>query len=174
MVLWNKVFRRETFKDVKFPVGRGIDDDTSVMHQIFHNANKLLYFNSEFYYYFYRVGSQTKSYDEKSVAKKIVDNAECRWERYIFAKEHPEYHDALKRLENVYISVTLKGLRFVYRHPDLFPEGFAESIYKRIKSINLPYSQLESDMFCKAKKVEYMLFKHCFPLYRFLAARVNK
>ena len=36
--LWNKVYRREMFKGVKFPIGRGLDEDFSIMHQVFHNA----------------------------------------------------------------------------------------------------------------------------------------
>ena len=172
--LWNKVYKREMFRGVVFPIGRGLDEDTSVMHQIFHNANKLLYFNSEFYYYYIRRGSISNAVNDCDRTKNSIDRRNARWERYLFIKAHPEYHAKLDKLSNMVVSVNLANLRNIYKHLDLYPSDYPETIRKRINIVNLPFSKMMPEFFSRAKKVEYLLFKHCFPLYRFLAARVNK
>ena len=172
--LWNKVYKREMFRGVVFPIGRGLDEDTSVMHQIFHNAGKVLYYNSEFYYYCSRKGSITQPINEREKVRNSIDRRNARWERYLFIKAHPEYHAKLDKLSNMVVSVYLANFRYIYKHPDLFPSDYPETMRKRLNMVKLSFSKMMPEFITPAKKVEYMLFKHCFPLYRFLAARVKK
>lgn len=172
--LWNKVYRREMFKGVKFPVGRGLDEDLSVMHWVFHHAERVVYNESEFYCYYHRAGSISRATDERGKARNVIDRGTARWERYLFTREHPEYHAMLNKMANIVVSVNLAGLRYIYKHLDLFPTDYPDTVRQRINSVNLPMSKQMPEFFTPAKKVEYLLFKHCFPLYRFLAARVRK
>ena len=172
--MWNKVYKKELFEGVTFPIGRQLDDDSSVMHQIFHRAEKTIYIDNEFYFYYHHEGSICLSNDDKSRARKIVDRCAARWERYVFTAEHMEYAPMLQRMKNNYVSVALAGLRFAYKHKELFNADFFMVERNRILGVDLPSSQQLPVFFSKAKKVEYALFKHCFPIYRSLVKRLGK
>lgn len=78
--MWNKIYRKKLFDNIQFPKGRGLDEDLSVMHLIFHNASSSIYINSEFYYYLHREGSICSSIDKASQVKKLIDRNAARWE----------------------------------------------------------------------------------------------
>ena len=173
--LWNKVYKQEMFKGVVFPVGRGLDEDYSVMHQILHNAEKVVYNKSEFYYYYHVQGSISSNVlsDEDS-AKKAFDRCSAIWERYVFIKEHTEYHRVLTLVQNQFVSDALAVLRYAYKHLDLFPKNYTQMVRKQILDIDLPLSKQMPDHFNTAKKIEFFIFKHSLPLYKFLARMYKK
>lgn len=165
--MWNKIYKKELLKQIQFPIGRGLDEDASVMHLIFNNAKKSVYLNSEMYYYFHREGSICSSKDPKSVAKKLFDRCSCRWERYLFVKQNTDYHNILNEVGNRFVSAALMSLRFVYSHRTFFSPDYPEILRKRILAIHLTeYLPL---YFSKLKRVEYFLYRKAFPLYRILA-----
>lgn len=59
-VLWNKIYRRELFDSLRFPVGRGIDDEYLIC-QIIYRANKILWIHEVLYYYILSENSQMRS-----------------------------------------------------------------------------------------------------------------
>lgn len=170
--MYNKVYRKEMFEGVIFPEGRGLDEDLSIMHQIFHNANKTVYLDSEFYYYVARPDSICHDETFEACVKKSIDRSEARWERYLFTKTHIEYHAMLTEMENVYVSIALANLRFYYKHKEAYPQGFAEKMRRRIMSIHLPLHKQMPEQISKMKTVELFLFRHCFPLYRFFVKKI--
>lgn len=170
----NKIYRREVFEGILFPIGRQLDDDTSVMHHIFHRASRVIYLKRDYYFYFHHPGSICSSMDDINRARKIIERCDARYERYLFTRDHPEYHAMLVRMTNSYLSVALAGLRYAVKHLDLFPEGHVERERTRILEINMPSSQQMPQFFSRGKRVEYFLFMHCYPLYRFLAVRTTK
>lgn len=48
--VWDKLFRREVFEDVSFPVGR-YNQDIAIMHEVFGNAKKIVRIDDVLYYY---------------------------------------------------------------------------------------------------------------------------
>ena len=169
--MWNKIYKRAILEKIQFPIGRGLDEDASVMHLIFNNAKKSVYLNSEMYYYFHREDSICSSKDIKSVAKKFFDRCSCRWERYLFVKQNADYHNIINEVGNRFVSAALMSLRFVYRHRELFSPDYPEILKKRILAIHLTeYLPL---YFSKLKKVEYFLYRKAFPLYRMLVKYIK-
>ena len=160
----NKIYRKELFDNVTFPVGRFLDEDLSVMHQIFHNAAISVYFDSEFY--FYRQGSPTQTKNEKTKAKKFFDRCSARWERYEFVKAHPEYCPMQNKMENIFISVSLQALRFVVKRPELFPKHYYSHLRKQILSIRLKKKDMMPEYFSRKKELEFFLFKKTPALYK--------
>lgn len=59
-VVWNKLYKRQIFNKLRFPVGMNYED-SYLMPQIVYAANKVVYTTYVGYYYFQRCGSITKS-----------------------------------------------------------------------------------------------------------------
>lgn len=56
IVPWNKLYRNELIKEVKYPLGRKYEDDF-VIHKLLYRSNKITYINKELYYYYQRENS---------------------------------------------------------------------------------------------------------------------
>lgn len=170
--MWNKIFRRSLFDDIEFPVGRNLDEDTSVMHLLFHKARMSLFNPSEFYCYWHHEGSICLSYSLQSMVKKSLDRIGARWERLQFVEIHPEYHSMLNKQRNNYLAVGLAVMRIAAKYPQSFPCDFFEEHHKRIKSV-IPYSYL-TEVFNIRKRMELFVLRH-FPfafklIYKILPA----
>lgn len=166
--MWNKIYKQSVFQNIQFPIGRGLDEDLSIMHQIFDKCQKSIYFKSELYYYLHREGSICSSIETKNLAKKIIDRGNARWERFMFTQQNPEYHTMLNKMKNIFLSVSLTSLRSVYNNPTFFPIGYAQIVHNRIMSIENEQIIFLPEYFSKIKRFEYFLYKHCFLLYKLL------
>ena len=133
--MFNKIYKKTLFDNITFPVGRKLDEDLSVMHLIFQNAQMVLYNQSEFYYYRHREGSICLSYDIQSMCKKSFDRINARWERLQFVESHVEYHSMLNKQRNVYLAVGLAVMRIVAKYPMNFPMNFFEKKRSQIQSV---------------------------------------
>ena len=79
--MWNKVFKRNVFKGVRFPEGR-ILEDMAIMPQLFLNAERIYCSTGKFYYYYQRSDSSLHTVG----AKEEGDLFLARYERYITLK----------------------------------------------------------------------------------------
>lgn len=170
--MWNKIYKKYLFKNVQFPIGRALDDDLSVMHQIFHNAEHSIYIKSELYYYLHRQGSICTTNDNKAQAKKIIDRNTARWERYQFTLMHKEYHSKVLEMGNIVVSFGLQALRFVWKNQDLFDKQYIDTLKNRLLALSNVVEPMPQ-FFSVMKKVEWFLFRHCYPLYYHIAKRIK-
>lgn len=168
--MWNKIYRKHLFDDITFPIGRGLDEDLSIQHQLFHKASSSIYFESEFYFYLHRPGSICSATDVQSVAKKIIDRNSARWERYLFTLNHEEYHAMLEKMQNIFVSVCLAGLRMVIKNPDLFPENYWNDERTKVQSI--PLKKKMKEYFSTQKRIEYFLFTHLPFIYKLIIKHI--
>lgn len=60
-VAWNKLYKKEIFKDLKYPISK-IHEDEFVVLQVLENANKISYTSCKYYYYYQRANSITGNY----------------------------------------------------------------------------------------------------------------
>lgn len=56
VVAWNKLYKKEIFKDIRYPVGR-LHEDEFVIHKILSKCHKSVYTDAKLYYYIKRKGS---------------------------------------------------------------------------------------------------------------------
>jgi glycosyltransferase involved in cell wall biosynthesis len=56
VVVWNKLYDRTLFKDVRFPDGKS-DEDEFIAHRTLYNTNKVIYVQGSLYYYLQRNNS---------------------------------------------------------------------------------------------------------------------
>lgn len=77
--VWNKLYRREVFQDIRFPEGKNYED-IAIMHRIMFFARKVSVLPSVQYHYRVRHESITKTY----TAKNLIDQADAYLDSYSF------------------------------------------------------------------------------------------
>lgn len=102
-VVWNKMYRRELFDGVQFPVGR-IHDDMYTTHKLLWKAEKMAVTNIYLYYYFQREGSIT---GKKNSIVERIDVIEALREEISFFKKN--------NLDDAYAFMLLKVYNTVYK-----------------------------------------------------------
>lgn len=88
IVVWNKLYKAEVWKDIRFEVGR-FHEDEFIFHHLYHNKN-FCYVPAKLYYYRKREGSIMATPSEK----RILDTREALARRYHFFRLHnPRFED---------------------------------------------------------------------------------
>jgi glycosyltransferase involved in cell wall biosynthesis len=105
--IWNRLYKRHLFDDIRFPEGKTFED-VFVMHRVIDNANKLVLSSKCHYYYRRRDNSITLS----PFNLKQMDNVDAYIERhnYISAK----YPNLEKTSRKFIFSSVLWGMRKAY------------------------------------------------------------
>jgi glycosyltransferase involved in cell wall biosynthesis len=90
---WNKLYKREVFDKIRFPVGR-IFEDVAIMYRLYGSANRIVFIDSPLYNYNYRESSITRSeFSEKRFDVVLNYN-----ETYSYmAKKYPEICEILEK-----------------------------------------------------------------------------
>lgn len=101
-VLWNKIYHRKVFDGIRFPNGR-IHEDVAVLYQLIYRASKVVYTNSELYYYFLSHDSTMRN----KFSLKRMDWMTAFKEKLFFLQEHQE-RELYERSLQEYIAVGLK------------------------------------------------------------------
>ncbi len=86
IVAWNKLYKTELFKEIRYPVGK-IHEDEFTTYKLVYEANKVVYFSEPLYYYYQRDNGSImrSSYNEKR-----LDYIEALEERLEFYKQKEE------------------------------------------------------------------------------------
>lgn len=104
--VWNKLYRRELFQEIRFPEGMNYED-LATMHRIIDEAEGVVTINRLLYHYRAREGGITKSY----TAKNILDYADAHLMRYNYFND--KKFDQFAKEETLMIAA--KGLSKVWR-----------------------------------------------------------
>lgn len=80
VVAWNKLYKREIFNNLRYPVGR-LHEDEFVIHRILSQCNRSVYTTAKLYYYIRREGSIVA----KTSSKKLEDAMCAFTQRYCWA-----------------------------------------------------------------------------------------
>lgn len=104
-VFWNKVFRTALLKDIRFPVGRRIDDEFFT-YKLICNADTILNINDHLYNYRMRKSSVM---NDKKENERIIDRVDCFVERLKYVTQmHPmlynHFYDHLSNYIQYYLN----------------------------------------------------------------------
>ena len=95
VVAWNKLYRRELFKNLRYPLGR-LHEDEFIIHKLFYQCSNISVTDAKLYFYTVRETSITNSIGEKNI-KDSLDAFRDRI-RYVETNKWLEvYPDVLKR-----------------------------------------------------------------------------
>ncbi|MCR1823330.1 glycosyltransferase family 2 protein, partial [Terrisporobacter muris] len=75
VVVWNKIYKKELFEDIRFPFGK-LYEDGYVTYKLLYKAKKIIHLYEELYYYFQREGSLIRSEFSLNVLKSYDDRRE--------------------------------------------------------------------------------------------------
>lgn len=80
---WNKLYKKELFDKIRFPVGK-VNEDQFIVHELFYECNVIATISNVLYHYVQRKGSIMNS----NVSVKRLDDIEAIYGRYIFYKKN--------------------------------------------------------------------------------------
>lgn len=83
-VVWNKIFRKKLFANIRFPEGISLIEDISIIPELFYKADKISIIEDKMYNYVYREGSLSNGFNDKEKDYQLRrPMMEQRLERYI-------------------------------------------------------------------------------------------
>ena len=90
VVAWNKLYKKEIFKDIRYPVGR-LHEDEFVIHKILSKCNKSVYTDAKLYYYIKRKGSIVRVKSAKNMEDALI--AFCERLAWAFPRKDKAFTD---------------------------------------------------------------------------------
>lgn len=156
--LWNKLFRRELFRNIRLDTRLVIQEDTEVLLRIFDRINSLVYIDRPLYFYLIRKGAATEGsiskgklntdiallkvyeYTEKSIPRyksiALANYSMCYFNIIVEIiknyKEYGYYYETItKRFKKIYLKILIdKNIMFKYKfHGGLI--FMNKNLYKR-------------------------------------------
>lgn len=92
VAVWNKLYRRHLFSDIRFPEGR-IYEDIFIMPRLMDLANRIVFDMQPKYHYLIRSGSIT----HRPYGPELFDCIEASWGNYVYIREkHPDLADVAR------------------------------------------------------------------------------
>ena len=170
----NKIFKKSLFDRIEFPKGRGLSDDTTIIHILFHHASQTIYLRDEYYYYLQRSGSTCHSDTVKtSKMKNQYDTFNAFYERYCFVEQHPEYHPCLVLVKNYAFSRGMRALRNSIIYPQYFPKDHAQSVYHQLNSMQFKWKDIDREVFAPLPLMRMEIFVFLrFPAFHRILVKV--
>lgn len=124
VVAWNKLYRRELFDGVRYPVGK-IHEDEFTTYELFYKSDKVVY-NTGIYYYYYQRADSIMGERKISFSS---DGLEAYEQMADFFKENGESH-ILQLIRYRYLCLLKKYIKELQKTGQ---RGHAESLWKKYK-----------------------------------------
>ena len=156
--LCNKVFKKHLFSHITFPKGRGLCEDVTITHTLFHHALQTVNLQAEYYFYLQRTGSITNPESTASHMKNLRDAYDAYYERYCFAVQHPEYQTCLIYAKTFVISSGIKLLRDSIIYTQYFPENFSDILYQQLKMLQFSLKDIDKKLCTPLMRMETSVF----------------
>ena len=151
---WNKLYKRELFKNIKYPIGKKYEDIGTTFY-LFEKSNKISYIENPEYNYLNREDSIVFNYNYQT----IIDYIEIIIERYKYVDNK---YEQLKKYNFYYLAKTLitaindaKSLSNV--NTILFSK--IEELYDLVKKESQKYKIISKDLFSieQTKRIKSIL-----------------
>jgi len=165
--MWNKIFKKHLFDHIEFPKGRGLSEDASIIHILFHHASQSVYLKDEYYFYFRRSGSISIIGKNTTLKmKNMYDTYNAYYERYCFMERHPEYHRCIILSKNKAFSRGIKLLRNSMMYPQYFPKDYSGLLLKQLHTIRFKRKDTIKKFFSPLMRIEISVFLISPALYK--------
>lgn len=123
-VVWNKMYRRELFDDISYPLGK-IHEDMYTSHKLLWKSRKTAVTNLYLYYYFQREGTIT---GKKTTISERIDVIEALKEEMEFFEENKLYDEYAFMLLKYYFTIC-KTYEEMPAYPDY---EMKKSVYAKV------------------------------------------
>lgn len=164
VVAWNKMYKREYFRSIRYPVGRKHEDEFTT-YKILYSLEKCIYVKEALYFYRIRNNSITQKKD----FSKILDKAAAFHERMLFFENNKEkelYLLALKKYENILADAVIECTKPHCSNAEqikILKKTFRKTFFEKIlfSSIHIVY------------KVKYIVFMLNKPIYTAIMHKIQ-
>lgn len=157
---WNKLYAKELFEDIEFPIGKK-SEDWFIMYKLIERANGIQYSSDEKYFYRQRKGSITKSSNINTDA--------------IEAAKEVYYHFKFKQRKEI-IPFAAQSLAFaligVYNTKLCTGEN-SKNLNKYRQEVLEIKDEITYNKLSNSRKIQLYLFIYCKPLYNILFKLFN-
>ena len=148
MSAWAKIYKRDLFKEIQFPVGK-LSEDYYIMYKLFEKAKKISYINEPLYFYNQRKGSISKNgrinYDYKKAAK----------EQMVYIEN--KYPKLKKYVRTAYALSNMTIFNWYIKNRGYLPNTKEYNELKHEVKINIKYI-LENEKLSKMRKLQARIF----------------
>ena len=169
---WLNVFKKSLFDDYVHQKGR-LYEDIAGTHILFHHAKQTVYLHDAFYYYYQRSGSLVNPQNIHSKANKSLHLVNALYERYLWAKQYPQYHSALHIVKRKALVRGLVFLRGIIDYPQYSPATRYKEQTERLRKIPLSLRDIKLFIF-QPDLLILKILPSCYkPLYRLLRRLYN-
>jgi len=154
---WNKLYKRELWKNLKYPNGK-IHEDAFVIHHLINKCQKVVYTNLELCYYFNRENSIMKTFNVKR-----LDAIDALDDRRLFFKSINDSNLYFKSC--IYY---LKSICFIYIDTKKYSVDI--KIKKQLKNRFISsYKEIKKEINIPLKnKIQFYLMINLSSVYRFI------
>lgn len=148
-VAWNKIYKKEIFKNIKYPISK-IHEDEFVVLKLLENANRVSYSSCNYYYYYQRTNSITGSYKYNR-----TDILEALQNKMNFFKQKE-----LNRLYSYALYDYYYQLYYQHKMLKLYCSNRTKKIFKIEKEINYYKKEFFLNIYINPlKKIKILLIK---------------
>lgn len=154
MAVWNKLYKIELFKEIKFPVGK-ISEDYYTMYKLFDKSNVIVYDSTPMYHYYQREGSISRT---KAMNTAYLDASKSQVE--YFQQYHPEL---LYIAYTSYVFANIAHLNKFINYNIKYEKNMALELKKEVKKY-LRYV-LKNPYISKFKKFQAIVFSKSIHIY---------
>ena len=160
----NKIFKKNLFDHIVFPKDM-FYEDFIMMHFLFHHASQSVYLNNAYYFYYQRSGSILNANTIQKKIKTDLHWAIVNYNRYLFVKQHPQYHKMLPSVKN---KALLHGVNFLRSVVDYLHFVSKETFQQQLQQIkSIPFSFRDAIPFIfKLDLLILKLLPFCYLPYR--------
>lgn len=132
---WQNICKKQLYDHQVFPSGN-VFGDLSGTHILFHRASQTVYLHDVFYYYYQRLGSTVNPRNIQGKMSIEYQRGNSLYERYLFVKQHPQYHSMLQPLKKEVTLTSISSLWNMIDYPQFFPDNAYKTQTERLKTFS--------------------------------------
>lgn len=125
VVAWGKLYKKDFFKNIRYPVGK-IHEDEFTTYKLLFKTETCAFVNQPLYYYFYN----PKSITESQWTPKRMDVVEALFQNIVFFGEHGITDAYIHQIKN-----QGKNIWFQYEKLKIYPQNKVSSMWYLRKSM---------------------------------------
>ena len=159
-VAWNKLYQRNLFEGIRYPVGK-LHEDGFTTYKLIHKAKQVYISNEDLYYYYQRTGSIMN----EQFSLRRIDEYEVYLERAEFFQQ--------KQMQSLFLKnektrlACMKSLTMKLLHSNAISQKEKDQVLKRFKKdVKKNYKYMMKDSSQKIKDILYCLSPTFFAYFR--------
>lgn len=137
IIVWNKLYKKVLFSEVRFPVGK-IHEDEMIVHEILYKAKKLVFDKSKLYYYLQRdnsIMSKKDNIQRLDIVEAMKNRADFFYNNNLRQLQYKAEYEYLKIFFKLYFKYINSGCKWNMRIKEL-KKAYNSMVFRLLKNPN--------------------------------------